>query len=136
MSSDSDKLHEADLRRDARIADWKKKARLAARRKRGRRLYVITLHPAVLACDEFKRANPGYIDGMPCVYVGMTVHDPGDRYEQHKAGYRSSKFPRRYGIELAQDLIEGFDEDKLPEQDREAALADWLRDQGFGVWQN
>ena len=60
---------------------------------------------------------------------------PGDRFEQHRAGYRSSKYPRKYGIELAQDLIEGFDGDGLDDAEKEAALAEWLRGQGFAVWQ-
>jgi len=73
---------------------------------------------------------------MPCVYVGITVHDPGDRFEQHKAGYKSSKYPRRYGIELALELMEGFDRIGRADEEEEAALADWLRDQGFAVWQH
>lgn len=136
MTSAADRNHQADLYRDARIADWKLKARQAARKKQGRHLYVITLHPDVLTRAEFRAENPDYIGGMPCVYVGMTIHDPGDRYEQHKLGYRSSKYPRRYGIELALELISGFTQTDFPEAEKEAALADWLRGQGYGVWQN
>jgi predicted GIY-YIG superfamily endonuclease len=73
---------------------------------------------------------------MPCVYVGMTIHDPGDRFEQHMLGYRSSKYPREYGVELALDLLEGFDGTGLKAAEQEAALADWLREQGMAVWQN
>jgi hypothetical protein len=136
MSVESDDLHRADLRRDARIASWKQQAKQAARKKRGRNLYVITLHPDVLDLHEFRAANPAYVKGMPCVYVGLTIHTPGDRYEQHKTGYRSSKYPRRYGVELALELMEGFDGRGLNDDAREAALADWLRGQGYGVWQN
>lgn len=136
MKSDSDRIHEKDLYRDARIADWKQKASRAARRNAGRKLYIITLHPDVLQHRAFRVANPGYIEGMPCVYVGMTVHEPGERFEQHKLGYRSSKYPRRYGVELALELMQGFQGEELAEDCREAALADWLRDQGYAVWQN
>ena len=125
-----------DEERDRKIQQWQKKARAAARKKQGRRLYVITLDPEVLWIKEFRQENPGYIEGMPCVYVGMTIHDPGDRFEQHMAGYRSSKYPRRYGVELALELIDGFDGKGLDYREREAALADWLRDQGCAVWQN
>jgi predicted GIY-YIG superfamily endonuclease len=125
-----------DEERDRKILQWRKKARSAARKKQGRHLYVITLDPEVLWLKEFRQENPGYIEGMPCVYVGMTIHDPGDRFEQHKAGYRSSKYPRRYGVELALELIDGFDGEGLNNNEREAALADWLRDQGCAVWQN
>ena len=90
----------------------------------------------MLWVKEFRQENPGYIEGMPCVYVGMTIHDPGDRFLQHMVGYRSSKYPRRYGVELALDLMEGFSAEGLNAGEREAALADWLRAQGFAVWQN
>ena len=132
----TDDIHRLDLERDARIMEWKRQAKQATRTRRKRNLYIITLHPDVLDRDEFRQANPGYIEGMPCVYVGLTIHRPGDRYEQHKAGYRSSKYPRLYGIELAMELMEGFDAEGLKDTEREAALADWLRDQGFAVWQN
>ena len=132
----TDDIHRLDLERDVRITEWKRQAKQAARARRKRNLYIITLHPDVLDRDEFRQVNPGYVEGMPCVYVGLTIHIPGDRYEQHKAGYRSSKYPRLYGIELAMELMEGFDAEGLKDTEREAALADWLRDQGFAVWQN
>jgi hypothetical protein len=125
-----------DAQRDKKILEWQKKARVAAKKKQGRNLYVITLDPEVLWCKEFRQENPGYIEGMPCVYVGLTIHDPGDRFEQHRAGYRSSRYPRKYGIELALELMEGFDGEGLNDGEQEAALAGWLRRQGCAVWQN
>lgn len=125
-----------DTERDRKIAEWREKARLAAKQRKGRNLYVITLHPEVLWDKAFRQENPGYREGMPCVYVGMTVHEPGDRFEQHCLGYRSSRYPRVYGVELALELMEGFDGEGLGDEDKEAALADWLRDQGCAVWQN
>lgn len=125
-----------DEQRDALILTWQQKARRAGKKKKPRNLYVITLDPEVLWRREFRQENPGYIEGMPCVYVGMTIHEPGDRFQQHKVGYRSSKYPRNYGIELAQELIDGFDGTGLSDEEREAALAGWLRGQGLAVWQN
>ena len=125
-----------DEQRDRKILQWKKKARLAAKKKQRRNLYVITLDPEVLWIKEFRQQNIGYIEGMPCVYVGMTIHQPGDRFELHVVGYRSSKYPRNYGVELALELIEGFDDAGFKDNEREAALANWLRAQGFAVWQN
>jgi hypothetical protein len=125
-----------DEQRDLLILRWREQARRAAKKHKPRNLYVITLDPQVLWRREFRQQNPGYLEGMPCVYVGMTIHEPGDRFQQHKLGYRSSKYPRLYGIELAQELIEGFDGTGLGDEQREAALADWLRDQGIAVWQN
>ena len=125
-----------DAQRDLLILQWQEKARIAAKKKQGRNLYVITLDPEVLWRKEFRQENLGYIEGMPCVYVGITIHAPGDRFAQHKAGYRSSKYPRNYGVELALELIDGFDEDGLGDAERESGLADWLRGQGCAVWQN
>ncbi len=125
-----------DTQRDKQILVWQKKARTAAKKKQGRNLYVITLDPEVLWIKEFRQENPGYIEGMPCVYVGLSIHDPGDRFAQHRAGYRSSKYPRKYGIELALELMDGFDGEGLSDEEQEAALAEWLRAQGCAVWQN
>jgi hypothetical protein len=125
-----------DEERDRKIAEWQEKARAAAKRGGRRNLYIITLMPEVLERRDFRTANPDYVEGMPCLYVGSTVHDPGDRFEQHMAGYRSSKYPKHYGVELAQDLLDGFDDAGLREEEREAALAEWLRRQGCAVWQN
>jgi len=137
MIDDSEEQAAADASRDQKILRWKQKARTAARRKQDRKLYVITLDPNVLDRKEYRQANPGYIEGMPCLYVGITIHEPGDRFEQHKSGYRSSKYPRQYGVELALELIEGFDaEGDLNDEEKEEGLADWLRDQGCAVWQH
>jgi len=125
-----------DEQRDALILQWQKKARVAGKKKKPRNLYVITLDPDVLWRKEFRQENLRYIEGMPCVYVGMTIHDPGDRFVQHKVGYKSSKYPRNYGIELALELIDGFDGTGLSDEQQEAALAEWLRGQGIAVWQN
>lgn len=125
-----------DAERDRKIYEWQEKARLAARKRSGRNLYVITLDPEVLWERDFRHENPGYVAGMPCVYVGMTVHEPGDRFEQHCLGYRSSRYPREYGVELALELMEGFHGEGLGDEEKEEALADWLRDQGYAVWQN
>jgi len=125
-----------DEQRDVLILTWQQKARRAGKKKKPRNLYVITLDPEVLWRREFRQENPGYIEGMPCVYVGMTIHEPGDRFQQHTLGYRSSKYPRNYGIELAQELIDGFDGTGLSDEQQEAALAEWLRGQGMAVWQN
>lgn len=136
MCTDTDIQHQADLRRDGLILKWKRQAKAARSAGRRRKLYIITLHPDVLDHAEFRHANPGYTYAMPCVYVGLTIHEPGDRFQQHRAGYRSSKYPRRYGVELALELLDGFDPCGLVDEEKEQALAEWLRSQGYGVWQN
>jgi len=136
MTNDPEEQDLKDARRDKKILRWKQQARNKARRRQGRKLYVITLDPRVLERKEFRQANPGYIEGMPCLYVGITIHEPGDRFEQHKTGYRSSRYPRQFGIELALELIDGFDAEGLSDDEKEEGLADWLRDQGCAVWQH
>ena len=45
--------------------------RRTTRKRRHYHVYVVELSPEVLRHPRFVRANPGYIDGKPCVYVGM-----------------------------------------------------------------
>ncbi len=39
-------------------------------------VYVIELDNDVLYEADFKKANTHYLTGKPCVYLGMTGHDP------------------------------------------------------------
>ena len=45
-------------------------------------VYVIELSKDVLLEGRFKRCNPGYVPGRPCVYVGMTGLDPDRVYRE------------------------------------------------------
>ncbi len=56
------------------------------------RVYVIELSSDVLDEGRFRKANPGYITGKPCLYVGMTGLDPDVRFDKHKAGIQSNRF--------------------------------------------
>jgi len=99
-------------------------------------VYVIELHPDVLKEPKFRRCNPGYVDGKPCVYVGMTGLDPDVRFDKHKAGIQSNAYVRKYGLRLLPDLYEGFN--PMPykaAQEREVEVGIDLRSAGFGVWQ-
>ena len=51
---------------------------------------MIELSKHVLFEARFKKANPGYIAGKPCIYVGMTGLDPDVRFDKHKAGIQSN----------------------------------------------
>jgi hypothetical protein len=46
-------------------------------------------------------------EARTCVYVGQSWHLPECRFEQHKAGYKSSYEVRTRGIRLRRDLYEG-----------------------------
>ena len=54
-------------------------------------IYVIELDKKVLEKKKFKDANPDYIEGSPCVYVGMTSKSPEERFKQHKEGHKASR---------------------------------------------
>jgi hypothetical protein len=99
-------------------------------------VYVVELSKDVLLEPRFRKNNPGYIEGKPCVYVGMTGLDPDVRFDKHKAGIQSNRYVQLYGQRLLPDLFEAFNpmsyEDAV---DREIDIGIDLRSAGFGVWQ-
>jgi hypothetical protein len=99
-------------------------------------VYVIELSKDVLHEKRFTKANPGYISGKPCVYVGMTGLDPDTRFDKHKAGIQSNRYAREYGLRLLPHLYEVYN--PMPydgARDMEVELAIALREAGYGVWQ-
>ena len=110
--------------------------RMPRRRRAHHHVYVVELHPDVLLEAKFRKNNPGYIDGKPCVYVGMTGLDPDVRFDKHKAGIQANRYVTQYGLRLLPDLYEGFNpmgyEDAV---DKEIEVGIDLRSAGFGVWQ-
>ena len=68
-------------------------------------VYVIELSKDVLYEGKFKRANPDYQPGKPCVYVGMTGLDPDLRFDRHKAGIQANKFVQTFGLHLLPELL-------------------------------
>lgn len=102
-----------------------------------RNLYVIRLDDAVLERQKFLEANPDYQPGKPCVYVGVTSHDPAVRFKQHKEGSKASRIANRYGKYLMRKKFERLNPVPAAEAEaRERALAVELRRKGYGVWQN
>jgi hypothetical protein len=110
---------------------------LAAMRRRDHyHVYVVELSKDVLFERRFMKANPDYVAGMPCVYVGMTGLDPDLRFDKHKAGIQSNRFVREYGLRLLPKLYEVYN--PMPydgARDMEVELAIGLREEGYGVWQ-
>jgi predicted GIY-YIG superfamily endonuclease len=99
-------------------------------------VYVIELHKDVLLESKFRKNNPGYIDGKPCVYVGMTGLDPDVRFDKHKAGIQANAYVFRYGVRLLPDLYEGFNPMRYEAAvEKEIEIGIDLRSAGFGVWQ-
>ncbi len=99
-------------------------------------VYVIELSQDVLYEGKFKKRNPGYITGKPCVYVGMTGIDPDVRFDKHKAGIQANRYVKQYGLRLLTDLYDGFNPLPYKEAcDKEIEIGIDLRSAGFGVWQ-
>ena len=80
--------------------------RRTTRKRRNYHVYVVELSPEVLRHARFLRANPGYIDGKPCVYVGMTGLDPDVRFDKHKAGIQANRYVTQFGQRLLPELYE------------------------------
>jgi hypothetical protein len=99
-------------------------------------VYVVLLSKDVLFESKFKRCNPDYDPARPCVYVGMTGLNPDDRFDKHKAGIRSNRFVKLYGLKLVPELYECYN--PMPydaAKEMEVELAIGLREAGYGVWQ-
>ena len=99
-------------------------------------VYVVELSKEVLDQKKFIKSNPGYVAGMPCVYVGMTGLDPDVRFDNHKAGIRANTYVTRFGLRLMTELFEHLN--PMPYGDAqymEVDLGIRLRAQGYGVWQ-
>ena len=99
-------------------------------------VYVIELSPKVWNHRKFRKSNPDHDILKPCVYVGMTGLSPDVRFDKHKAGIKSNKFVRLYGLRLLPALYEAYN--PMPyagAQEMEVELAIALREEGYGVWQ-
>ena len=51
---------------------------------------------------------------LECFYVGMTGIFPEERFKQHKSGYKSSYWPRKYGVRLRPDIYEKYNNFSFP----------------------
>lgn len=112
----------------------------AAKKKRSPRhhhsVYVVLLSRDVIYEPKFRRCNPDYDPGKPCVYVGMTGQSPDVRLDKHKAGLKANRYVKQYGLRLLPELYEVYN--PMPYEaalDMEIELAIHLRAQGYGVWQ-
>jgi hypothetical protein len=106
------------------------------RRRNHYHVYVIELSKDVLYEAKFKKANPEYDYGKPCVYVGMTGLDPDVRFDKHKAGIQANRFVKEYGLRLLPEFYEVYN--PMPYDgacEMEVELAIDLREAGYGVWQ-
>ncbi len=100
-------------------------------------VYVIRLDATVRKHRGFRAANPDYIEGAPCVYVGATGMTPDQRFANHKAGHKANWYAQTYGEGLIPDLFTHLNPMTYQRAlATEITLADELRQDGWGVWQN
>jgi hypothetical protein len=101
-------------------------------------VYVIGLDHSVLESKRFLKKNPQYIDGKPCVYVGQSAKTPDERFAQHRRGYKSSIFPKKFGLYLQKKLFANVNPISSREEAEvaEEQLAKKLMRRGYGVWWN
>ena len=65
------------------------------------------------------------------LYVGETSRDPDLRFDQHKTGYKASRYANRYGVRLLPELVEHLNPMRRWEAvDLEEALAEAFRKAG------
>jgi hypothetical protein len=105
--------------------------------KRSYHIYAIRLDDAVLEDRRFTARNPGHRPGKPCYYIGSSIYEPATRFAKHKGGQKAARVVRKWGLYVAKKkcfIIET--EDHTEPAKREAAYAEDLRTQGFGIWQN
>lgn len=66
------------------------------------------------------------------LYVGETSRDPDTRFDQHKAGYKASRWVNRFGVCLLPELVEHLNPLRRWEAvELEAALAEELKRSGL-----
>jgi predicted GIY-YIG superfamily endonuclease len=65
------------------------------------------------------------------LYVGQTSCDPDTRFDQHKTGYKASRWVNRFGVRLLPELVTHLNPLRAWEAiELEAALAEELRRAG------
>jgi predicted GIY-YIG superfamily endonuclease len=101
-------------------------------------VYVIELDKKVLSSKKFREKNPHMDNRKACYYVGQTTHDPSTRFKQHKMGYKSNRFAKKYGLRLVPQIFTRFNPISKRKQAEyiERWIAEKLREKGHGVWSN
>ena len=99
-------------------------------------IYVLELAPEAAADPDFLSANPQYVEGMGCVYVGSSSQTASQRLKDHLIGHNASRIAHQYARRLRFDLMPP--QTPIPKEralKEEKRLARTLRAAGFGVWQ-
>ena len=136
MQSQEDRF--AELRnRLSEISDdnpisWYRKAERVCRgfsskthKRRGvqNRVYIALL-------EGVNKKRPGY-----ALYVGRTTREPEARFQQHKDGYKASKYVKKYGVRLLPELFEHLNPMSNAESiELEVSIAEALKEAGVPTY--
>ena len=104
------------------------------------RVYVIDLRKDVLKEAKFRKRNPHYIPGKPCVYVGSTGKTVEERFKEHRDGVpqRHNKLAHRYGRRLRLNDMKQYRprKSRAAIEAKECEVAESLQAKGWAVWWN
>lgn len=102
--------------------------------KKHHNVYVIKLDKKIAKINAVRKLNPKRRSWKPCVYVGLTGLDPEVRFENHKKGYKSSKWVKKYAIKLLPKLYKRYNPMIYEKAVRmEVKLAEKLKKKGYTV---
>lgn len=101
-------------------------------------VYVIKLDKEVIKSKKFMKNNPNIKPRKACFYVGQSAHEPDIRFKQHKDGYKSNIFVKKYGLSLKPRKYKKYNPIKTRKKAEiiEKKLTKKLRKKGHGVWSN
>jgi hypothetical protein len=69
------------------------------------------------------------------LYVGRTSHKPEVRFQQHKDGYKASKYVKKYGVRLLPELFEHLNPMSNAESaELEVSIAEALKKAGIPTY--
>jgi len=91
---------------------------------------VIKLDKEAMSQDRrLLKANPNMKEDSFYCYVGQTSRTPDERFEQHKQGYKSKSYVKRYGMYLCRKRYEKYNPIATREEAwaMEESLAEKLR---------
>ena len=101
-------------------------------------VYVIELNKIVAKSKKFRDKNPNFIFGNRCFYVGQSAKAPMLRFKQHKDGYKSNSYAKKFGLRLKPEFYEKYNPipTRKDAEELETYIASKLKKSGFGVWFN
>ena len=101
-------------------------------------LYVIELDNEVGKLVKFRKQSPKFLLGNSCFYVGQSAQTPSIRFRQHKEGYKSNTYAKRFGMRLVPEFYEKYNPipARKDTEELEEYFAMKLRQERYGVWFN